>query len=234
MDLLVTARQVVRDRFGPVRAAVLAGSAGAGRAGPLSDLDVVVVLDGPPAPYRETIRAGGRPVELFVHTQASVEHWYALEREQGVVVLADMLATGRPVAGPEVSAIQAAARAHVAAGPPAWTPEQVEYRRYAVTDALDDLVAAEDDDERDAVAGQLLALVTELRLATAGAWRGRGKWQVRRLRACDPDWARQVMAGHRTAVATGDVGPLVVACDRLLDTLGGRLTEGFSVRSSSG
>ena len=34
--------------------------------------DIVVVLPGPPAPYRETRTAGGWVIELFVHTPTSL------------------------------------------------------------------------------------------------------------------------------------------------------------------
>ncbi|MFN8173417.1 MAG: nucleotidyltransferase domain-containing protein, partial [Candidatus Nanopelagicales bacterium] len=110
MDLGELAGRVVAERFPDARAAVLAGSAGEGRANEFSDLDIVVVLDGPPAPYRETIRVDGRLVGLFVHTDESIAYWFDLEREQGVGILARMLATGLPLAGPDVAEIQTRAR----------------------------------------------------------------------------------------------------------------------------
>ena len=160
MDLVALAHRIVAERFPDARAAVLAGSVSAGRATATSDLDIVV-LSGSGERVRETIRVDGVPVELFVHTDESVAYWFERERQAGGCTLAHMLATGLPLAGDEVDPLQVRAREHLAAGPPAWTREQLDYRRYALTDALDDLAGATDAGERDAVAGQVLVMAGE-------------------------------------------------------------------------
>lgn len=229
-ELTTLARDIVQARFPEARGAVLGGSAAAGTANAFSDLDIVVVLDGPPAPYRETIRVDGWPVELFVHTDDSVGYWFERERRQGLCVLAQMLAAGRGLLGPELDALQQRARTHIAQGPPPWSARDLEYRRYLISDALDDLAGARDDDERDAVAGHLLVIAAELHLALRGHWQGRGKWLLRRLRECDEDLAGVLYAGHRDVVSSGATAGFSAACDRILAPLGGRLTEGFAVR----
>lgn len=236
MDLVSLAHRVAAERFPDARAVVLGGSVSAGRATNTSDLDIVVLLAGPPAPFRQTIRVDGVPIELFVHTDDSVAHWFARDREEGSCTLAHMLATGLALEGNEVEEVQRLARRHLAAGPPAWSREQLEYRRYALTDTLDDLDdldGATDVDERDVVAGQALVMAAELALGSRGAWLGKGKWLVRRLREHAPDLADELLAGHRRAVATGEVGRLVAACDKVLDAVGGRITEGFRVPGTS-
>jgi hypothetical protein len=213
-----------------VLAAVLAGSTALGTATATSDLDIVVVLDGPPAPYRETIRVSGTPVELFVHTSESLAYWFDRERSEGRCTLAHMLSTGVALAGRDVDSIQSAATRWVEAGPERWTQDQLEHRRYALTDALDDLVGAVDPDERDAVAGQALVMAAEMVLSVRGRWLGRGKWLVRFLRDVDQEIATSLMTGHRVAVATGSADAFVAACEVVLAEAGGRLTEGFSAR----
>jgi len=231
MDHQSTARALVAERFPGAVAAVLAGSTVNGVPTVTSDLDIVVVLDGPPAPYRETIRAAGRPVELFVHTEDSLAYWYARDASDGHCTLAHMMATGAALTDDDrVSDLQASARRHVAAGPPVWTDAELAYRRYALTDALDDLAGATDQDERDVLASQITAMAAELALHTRGAWLGRGKWLVRQLRTSDARLCTDLMAAHRAAVSDGNTVPLTVICDRLLDEVGGRLTEGFSAR----
>jgi hypothetical protein len=42
----------------------------------VSDLDIVVVPDAALAPYRETLRYQGWPVELFAHTIDSLDVWW--------------------------------------------------------------------------------------------------------------------------------------------------------------
>jgi hypothetical protein len=230
MDFMDLAQRIVGDRFPTTRAAFLAGSVAQGRANAFSDLDIVVVLDGPPAPYRETLRVDGWPVELFVHTEESVAYWFGVEHEKGGCTMAHMLATGVGLAGPEVAPFQELARAHLAEGPPAWTSDAIEYRRYLLTDALDDLSGAREDNERDAVAGHVLVSAAELRLALARHWQGTGKWLYRRLRECDEELAERMYTGHRLLVAGGDPSDFIGAVDEVLTLVGGRLTEGFAVR----
>lgn len=229
MDFSLLAQRIVDERFPTTRAAFLAGSVAQGRANAYSDLDIVVVLDGPPAPYRETLRVDGWPVELFVHTEESIAHWFDIERAEGRCVLAHMLATGVGLSGPDVSPVQELARAHVVAGPPAWTADAIEYRRYLLSDALDDLSGARDDNERDAVAGHVLVSAAELRLALSRNWQDTGKWLYRRLRECDEELAERMYTGHRLLVAGGDPSGFIGAIDDVLAPLGGRLTEGFAV-----
>ena len=128
MNFVSVATSLVDERFPNARAAVLAGSAADGSANEFSDLDIVVVLEGAPAPFRETTRVGDRLVELFVHTEASLEYWFDQDRQQGLPTLANMLATGVALSGAD--AVKRRAREHVAAGPAPWTDEQFQYRRY--------------------------------------------------------------------------------------------------------
>lgn len=230
MNALEMATAIVVERFPEALAAVLAGSSAAGTATATSDLDIVVLLSGPPAPYRETIRVDGLPVELFVHTTESVAHFRELERAEGRCTLAHMLATGIALGGALVHVTQEEARRWVAEGPQRWSDEQLTHRRYAFTDALDDLLGSNDTDECDAVAGQVLLMAAEMALNLRGGWQGRGKWLVRQLRATDAAFATALMSAHREAVATGRVSELVAVCESVLLEAGGPLTEGFSTR----
>jgi len=227
---MALAERIVTERFPSSLAAVLAGSIARGQGNAFSDVDIVVLLDGPPAPYRETVRVDAWPVELFVHTDESVSYWFGVERAKGSCTLAHMLATGLALGGPEVERVQERARTHLAEGPPAWTGEAIEYQRYLLSDGLDDLAGARDPNERDAVAALLLAGAAALRLALARHWQGTGKWQYRRLRDCDPELAERLYDGHRQVVSGGDHTDFVMAVDAVLAPLGGRLTDGFSVR----
>ncbi|MEG8182705.1 nucleotidyltransferase domain-containing protein [Nocardia terpenica] len=74
------ARHLVRERFPQARAAWLGGSSVTGNTTATSDLDVTVLLAGPPAPYRESLHHGDRPVELFVQTEETLEFFQAGER----------------------------------------------------------------------------------------------------------------------------------------------------------
>lgn len=94
-----------------------------GHATSTSNLDIVVVLEGPPAPYRETIRVEGTAVELFVHTATSLTRWFDQEGREGRCTLAHMLATGIRIAGPDTEEIQTRARSHLGEGPVPWSDD---------------------------------------------------------------------------------------------------------------
>lgn len=149
-DPVLTARELVRDRFPAARAAFLAGSVLTDRRTPTSYLDIVVLLDGPPAPNREDLQYRGGPVELFVQTEA-VWHSFADQetakrnspllamRSEGML-LVDTNGLGRFA--------PAEARERWAAGPPPLSDREREYQRYILTDLLDDLRGCADLAER--------------------------------------------------------------------------------------
>jgi hypothetical protein len=230
MDGVTTARALVSEQFPNAQVALLAGSAARGKATSTSDLDIVVVLDGPPAPYRETLRYHGWPVELFVHTPDSLGLWWRRDAEHRRNTLAHMCAYGLILIDTgQAEQVRRAAADWLAAGPPALGQAEAEARRYAVTDALDDLADTSDEDERDAVAALVLNWVAELALLTQRQWLGRGKWLVRRLREVDQPLAERLLAAHRRAVGQGDVADLLTVGEAVLARAGGRLTEGFRI-----
>jgi predicted nucleotidyltransferase len=73
--------EVVQSRFPNALGGVLAGSTARGEVTASSDLDLVVLLPGPPAPMRRTERVDGRLVEFFVHSEDSFHAF--VERERG-------------------------------------------------------------------------------------------------------------------------------------------------------
>lgn len=231
-----TARRLVAEHFPEARAAWLGGSVVRGDATATSDLDVTVLLAGPPAPYRHSIVFEDWPVELFVHTEESLAHYrdQDLARRQPSlmrlvgesVVLCDRDGSG--------ARLRDEMREVVARGPAALAPEELASARYLVTDLVLDLqgAAADDDAERAAVAATLWCAAAVLLLTGARCWSGAGKGLVRELRAYDAargtTYTQRLTDGLRAAL-DGDVDPLVGACDDVLGQHGGRLFEGHRV-----
>lgn len=83
MDPVAAACALVGEQFPAARAAFLGDGVLSPRRTATSDLDVVVVLAGPPAPYRESLRWRGWPVETFVHDRDSLESFVAKARLAG-------------------------------------------------------------------------------------------------------------------------------------------------------
>lgn len=229
---VAAAGRLVVERFPEARAAWLAGSVVAGRATATSDLDVTVLVPGPPAPYRESLRYDGWPVELFVHTAESVDTWLAKDRARRRPTLGRLVAGGLPLLDVDGAGREVAQRCRdfLAAGPEPLTAEERDAMRYGLTDQLDDLADAADPQLRAAVAVDLWQGTATLLLAAAGWWCGTGKWLVRELQAYD--------AAHRTRFAPrlhggllaamhGEPTLLVEVADEVLAANGGRLWEGY-------
>ena len=229
VDPTTTALDFVTRRFPRASAAILGGGTSTGRRTATSDLDLVVVLDGPPAPFRETAEHDGVPVELFCHTVESFEVFtdreIAARRSpllhmcgEGVLLL-DREGVGRRV--------QDAARARLAAGPPPLTAEELEDLRYRVTDLVDDLADATDPDELLFIANRLLTSAGGLVLAARRRWQSNGKWLLRRLREADPALCADVLRAYRESVDRTDPAPFARVVGRVLDEAGGRVLVGY-------
>lgn len=228
-DLVDLARRIVRDRFPEAPAAVLAGSSAAGRATPSSDLDLAVLLGDEGRTSRETLRVEGRVVEVFAHTRAGVAELFAADVVARRGTLQTMWATGLVLVDREGEGarVRELARAQLSAGAPALDAATVETRRYALTDALDDLGDAADPVERLAVAGLVLSGAADLLADHHRAWTGAGKWLPRRLLAADPERGAALFQGHLRLCGSGDPVPLIRAALEVLDLVGGPLREGY-------
>ena len=90
MDPIGDARALVSERFPAARAAFLGGGVLSARRTATSDLDIVVLLDGPPAPYRESLRWRGWPAEIFVQDVNQIGAWFAKDVARRRPTLATM------------------------------------------------------------------------------------------------------------------------------------------------
>jgi hypothetical protein len=226
------ARQLVKERYPDARAAWLGGSVARGTATKTSDLDITVLLPGPPAPLRESLQYAAWPVELFVHTEASLTHYCTKDRQRRqpsmmrligeTIILLDTDGSG--------AQWQETGRAQIQAGPPPLTDAELQLLRYKITDLLEDLIGADSNDVRTAVASVLWQDAATLLLTGARRWTGTGKGLLRELASYDAehatDYATALPAAMRAA-ATGDPEALTTAVDAILNPHGGRLFAGF-------
>ncbi|MZD05690.1 nucleotidyltransferase domain-containing protein [Streptomyces sp. SID5785] len=228
MEPIDAARAVVEERHPDARAAFLGGSVVTNRRTATSDLDIVVLLHGSPAPYRVSLRHGDWPVEMFVHTE---ETWHAyVDRElpKRHSPLLWMCAAGLLLF--DVDGVGARLVAHgrklIDAGPAPVPAEEIDDRRYAITDLLDDLTGSDDQSERLYIAVELVRRTGELALAVSGSWDGTGKWLARRLDAAQPGLTMRLHDGLQ-GVLSGRAEPLVAVVDEVLDQAGGRFWAGY-------
>ena len=229
MEPVDAAQRVAAEHFSEAVAVLLGGSALGDARTATSDLDLVVVLDGPPAPFRQTLRAHGWIVETFVHTRSSLEHYWGLDEQQRRPALLRMCAQSRVLASRDGQAdrIRAEAQDRLAAGPPELAPEEQDRLRYALTDLLEDLEGCEDRGELAHIAAGVLVQASVLSLAVNGRWWGTGKWLHRELVALDAGLANDLVTAYRAAFADDGTGPLRRVAQGVLDRAGGPLLEGY-------
>ncbi|RDI54306.1 nucleotidyltransferase domain-containing protein [Nocardia mexicana] len=231
-DEVAAAERLVRERFPEARAAWLGGSTATGTATTTSDLDITVLLAGAPAPYRESLHHGGRPVELFVQTEASFEHFRAAEcrrrRPSSLrligqsVVLVDRDGSG--------TRLREQCLRQLADGPKPLAEEELRTARYTITDLLDDLIGAVDANERLLIAATLWPRVADLLLTGHGRWSADGKRLHRELAAFDHDRGTDyagTLADSVRAVAGGSTAPMIATVTEVLNLFGGRLFDGY-------
>ncbi|WP_251091398.1 nucleotidyltransferase domain-containing protein [Streptomyces sp. Caat 7-52] len=230
-DPVLTARELVQDRFPAARAAFLAGSVLTGRRTPTSDLDIVVLLGGPPAPSRENLVYRDWPVELFVQTEAVWHRFVDQETAKRSSPLLSMCSDGMLLVDTDGlgASLQDEARKRWAAGPPPLSDRERDYQRYILTDLLDDLRGCTDLAERVHLVAHMLQRASELVLLVGGHWLGGGKWLSRRLAAADPRVHRALTEAAAQAVA-GDTSGFAAAVTEVLDRAGGPLWDGYAIR----
>ncbi|MEU7328222.1 nucleotidyltransferase domain-containing protein [Streptomyces parvus] len=228
MDVREVARALVLERHPDARAVFLGGSVLTSRRTARSDLDIVVLLERPPAPYRESLRYGDWPVELFVHTEDSWHSFVTPEIAQRNSALLWMCADGALLLDADGTGARIAetAKRLAVAGPPPVTDTALEDARYALTDLLDDFAAVTDAGERLFVVAELVRRTGDLTLLTHGAWLGGGKWPARRLEPVAPDLAARLDEAAQAALRGAPEG-LTALVTEVLDAAGGPVWEGY-------
>ncbi|MEU4394756.1 nucleotidyltransferase domain-containing protein [Kribbella sp. NPDC023855] len=226
------ARQLVKERYPQARAAWLGGSVVRGTATKTSDLDITVLLPGPPAPLRESLQYGAWPVELFVHTEASLTRYCEKDRQRRQPSLMRLIGETIILLDTDGSGAQwqESGKAQLQAGPPPLTDTELQLLRYKITDLVEDLIGADSNDVRTAVASILWQEAATLLLTGSRHWTGTGKGLLRELTAYDAeratDYATALPAAMRAA-ANGNPEALTATVDAILDPHGGRLFAGF-------
>ena len=232
-DPVGIARELVAGRFARVRAAFVAGSVLTERRTPTSDLDVLVLVGAETPRYRESLRYAGWPVELFVQREEDWRSFAAAEEARRRSPLLHMTAHGRLLVDVDGigARLQREARERLADGPPPLPVRELEAKRYALTDTLDDLRGCADPQERVFLAASLLEQAAELVLLAEGRWLGAGKWLSRRLADADPGLHGRLTAGAAVVVGGAPEGTaqLGAAVTEALDRAGGPLWEGYRI-----
>ncbi|MCI0685869.1 MAG: nucleotidyltransferase domain-containing protein [Sporichthyaceae bacterium] len=229
MEPLPAARALVASAFPDALAAFLGGTVLSSRRTATSDLDILVLVPGPPAPYRDTIRYGDWLVELFVHTEASLRHYFGKDRDRRHPTMPTIAARGVVLTDPGgiAATIAAEAGALLEAGPAELSEDERTQWRYGLSSLIDDLVGATEQAELVYIGNEVFSVAAQLYLLDHRHWPGTGKWLGRQLVDAAPAMHARLLAAHRSVICTGDIEPLRQVALEILDRAGGWLQEGY-------
>lgn len=228
MDQAERVERFLVERYPRARTAIVAGSTARDERTHTSDIDLLLIdddlfADDAQASEAATFEFEGEIFEVFAYTAAGFETWANRGVAQHRPVIVHMLVEGVPVrSGPGLDDLRARWGAVLAAGPTVEDRES-RFRRYVITDLLDDLGDATDPLEQRVVAGLLFERMAELMLLADGQWIGSGKWLPRRLRAWSSERTEQLSA----PLLAGDIPGFAARVGEELELAGGRVQAGF-------
>ncbi|MCM3121749.1 MULTISPECIES: nucleotidyltransferase domain-containing protein [Bacillaceae] len=228
---LATAKKFIDDRFPDCDAALLAGSVTRGEATETSDLDMVVFIKDIPSAYRESLVAYGWPIEVFVHNLHTCREFFQNDISRARPSLPRMVAEGVVIRNNELLAeIIDEAKSIIEEGPAEWTLKEIEFKRYFITDTLDDFIGTNNKAEELFIANGLADQLQEFILRTNKRWIGKSKWVVRELIRFDPEFTERFIGSFEIYYKTGNKQMIIKLAEEILEEYGGRLFDGFSIR----
>jgi hypothetical protein len=211
---------------------LLSGSTATGRSTPNSDLDLVVFYKNlPEGAWRRTEVWDGQIVEAFVHDLGTLRYFLEdLDSRLGVPTLAHLVLEGLPVAGlPNtlVAPAKAMAQRYIANGPPPLSRDEIDRRRYTISNLVDDITPDLPQHLRLAIGANLYTALADFALRASGEFSGQGKGLARALETSRPDIAAefaQAFAEFYAGAKSDRVGRLV---DTVLAPHGGPLIDDY-------
>lgn len=228
MEYAEIAERFIAATYPRAEIAIVAGSTARGERTTTSDIDLLLIGDSLFEDESQTSAAAtyefeGEVFEVFAYTPEGFDEWAHRGVEGYRPVIVHMLVEGAPIrTGTSLAALRVRWSSILDAGP---APEAAEltFRRYVITDLLDDLRDATDHLERRMLASALFERTAELMLLADGRWIATGKWLPRRLRALSRERAELLS----TPLLADDLSTFA---DRVEDELvrsGGRVQAGF-------
>jgi hypothetical protein len=227
------ALRIACQRVPHARGAILAGSALSPDRTFTSDLDVVVFVTNDDHTFRETVFELGWLTELFVMSPDSFNYFCTTEIAQRRSPLLHMCAHGVILFSNDdiAETRQRQARNLWAQGPPLLRPDELDEKRYRLSDLLDDYQGTHDDEELTFIVASLIESAAELELSAHAQWLGTGKWMARQLRQHDADLAARLSAAAALALGKVERRSLSVAITDVLNRVGGPLSSGYRLDS---
>jgi hypothetical protein len=227
MDYLDLSERFTAYRFPTAAVALVAGSTARQTRTDTSDIDLLLIDDDLFAGERSRLAATYKfEDEVFgalAYTRDAFEQWARWGLVQYRPVIVQMLLEGVALRGCRpLAELRDSWRGVIAVGP-VISQHELDTRRYAITDLLDDLRDSADPLERNVIAFALFERVAELVLLCNRHWIGTDRSLPRPLRGFDNDRADSLSV----PLLNGNLSFLADATEHELNIAGGRVQGGF-------
>jgi hypothetical protein len=191
-----------------------------------SDLDLIIIYKKLERAYREAFIYENVPIDAFIHDEATLRYFFKnIDQSSLILGLPAMIAEGieLPNTTEFGNQFKEEARVILASDPPI-TDEQLNMRRFFITDLLDDLKVSKDKHEKMAIAFRLYKDLAEFYLLSNKKYLASGKHLPRFLQKLNPEIAKEfgnVFDNYQ------DIDNLISFARKILKPYGGLLWDGF-------
>ncbi|MCF6289108.1 MAG: nucleotidyltransferase domain-containing protein [Proteobacteria bacterium] len=226
-----TTKQLCKDKYADAMYVLLAGSIIRGEATKTSDLDIVVIYKDIVQAYRASYYYGGYPVEVFVHSLATLEYFFELDKQAGIPSLINMVEEGIEVSnGSNLSSkVKDLAHQFLKKGPPDWGITEIDNARYTITDMIDDIRDPRSVEELYATASVLYSSLANYYFRSQNLWSARGKSIPRRMAKIDASFTEIFTSSFNTLFNSVDPQKVIELSQNILAKDGGFLFNGHKL-----
>ena len=224
-DPLQTIHKLIKERYSEAETTFWAGSAARNQATKSSDIDLIVIYKNLPNAYREAFIYDGWPIDVFVHDPSTLEYIFEeIDKETLIAATPRMIAEGIEL--PHATKLGRNLKLHAQSiinSSPTITIDNLNTRRFHITDSLEDLQDSKNQHEQIAIIFDLYKKLAEFYLLSNGKWLGSGKQLAKLLAEHNPLIAKQFVL----AFSKFDKMAITNLALEILKTHGGLLWNGF-------
>lgn len=227
---LYVTKELFENRYKGAEAIFVSGSVIRGEATAHSDLDLVVLFPKVDRAYRESFQHKGWPVEAFIHDADTLRYFFKnVDKNLGRATLAEMVAEGHEIPGANTATdeMKSLARVTLQEGPPALTEEEIQDRRYHISELLDDMREPRNRQELVASATLIYNELADYYFRIGRGWTSSGKAIMKRMKRQDPAFARKFGEAFDELFSTGKSRRVIDLAEELMAPQGGCLFEGY-------
>jgi hypothetical protein len=227
--------ELIQKRYPHAKTAFWAGSTSCNPEMPGSDFDIVIVFEKLPNAHREAFIHEGKLIDAFIHDIETMNYFFdEVDSPSHAPALPHMIYSGIEI--PKESsfgeALKKKARLLLEKGP-SISDSSLQYRRFLITDLLDDLKNTSDSHEFLTTCSCLHQALCEFYLLAHQQWIGKGKMLIKLLRDFNPHFEKEIQSDYYCAIKNFQSEPMEKFTQKLLDSYGGMLWDGFLLKAPS-